>query len=1061
MKKLCTLILFVLSGMLYAQNQTVTGVVVDGDGVPLAGATVVVQGTSVGVIADLDGKFSINVPSPVDSKVLMVSFIGFKEKLVPVGSQRQFNIGLESDVEGLDEVIVVGYGSVRKSDLTGSVSSVKAEEVAKTGFIAIDQALAGRAAGVVVTQNSGQPGSGASITVRGISSLSGSQPLYVIDGIPIDNSSEEGLNNEGLGSGDLNPLSLINPADISSIEILKDASATAIYGSRGANGVVLVTTKSGLEGKGTLSVEYETMITAVPDYIEVMDANQYWLNRNEALLNGGGELPRETLIDSARAGIIPTQNWQEVIFRQAFSQNANVSFSGGNKDIRYLISGNILDADGTIIKTDFSRAQGRLNLDANVTDKLSVGTNITYSSVSSSTQSTNSSIFVNNGTSSVVRRAVNSNPSTLFIDPDEDEDEQGQITPLTYIENNTWGSTMNQFLGSVYANWQITDALSFRTTFTYQNRITKLRFYQNNLENVGIILNNNRRGWARTNDAESLNTTNTNQLTYTNTFGKHNLTVDLGQSLEWRSNEALRTSNYGYANDLLTYFAPNTATFFDPDIVTYRDSKLASFFGRLRYSFNNKLLVTLTGRYDGSSKFAVNNKWAFFPAGSIAYKLSEEKFLKDIDAVSLAKLRLSYGIVGNQAVREYQSLSQLEASQFTFGTGSDEALSTIYFTNQLANENLKWETTTQINGGLDLGLFKNKITLTADYYKKETTDLLIENNDTPAQSGFEGITENFGEIESEGFEIGLNAVVVDTDKFKWNFSGNVSSNKAIITNLSIDFVQSGITFGQVTSGTQRLIIGEEIGTFWGWQRAGVAQFDDFVEFQGLTSQEQIDLYNQDRTATFTYVDGYEGGYPVNAALHRPGEQLYEDLDGDMILSESDKQAIGSPQPDVIFGMTNSFQIGNFDLSFFMDAQFGQEIANVGSWNLLNYGGGQQLAKVLYEQWTPENQSTIHPKVTTNSGTSAVPFSDRHVEDASFIRLQNVTIGYRFPQDLLYKLKISDLRIYASGSNLLTITDYTGYNPDVNLGGNNNLTIGHDNSAYPVSRLFRLGVSLKF
>lgn len=1059
MKKILTIFLVMLTLQSFSQEKSISGSVTDETGQPLLGVTVLIKGVAKGTVTDFDGNYTLSTKT---GDILLFSFLGTETKEVTVGNQNTINVILMDNDTALDEVIVVGYGTVKKSDLTGSVSSIKSEEVSKTGFIAIDQALAGRAAGVVVTQNSGQPGAGASITIRGISSLSGSQPLYVIDGIPIDNDSEGGLNEEGLGSGDLNPLSLINPADISSIEILKDASSTAIYGSRGANGVVLVTTKSGVEGKGTLSIDYENMITAVPDYIEVMDANQYWLSRNEALINGGGTLPRETLIDSARAGIIPTQNWQEVIFRQAHSQNANLSFSGGNKDLRYLVSANVLDAEGTILRTDFSRAQARINLDANINDKLSVGTRMTYSNVSSSTQSTSTSIFANNGTNSVVRRAINSNPSTIFLNQDEDtEGGNVQITPLTYINNNTWGSTMNQFLGNLYLNWQISDALSFKTTFTYQNRITKQRFYQNNLENIGIVLNNNRGGWARTSDAESLNTTNTNQLTYLNKFGKHNLKIDLGQSLEWRSNESLRTSNYGYANDLLTYFAPNTATFFDPDIITYRDSKLASFFGRINYNFNNKFLATVTGRYDGSSKFALNNKWAFFPAASIAYKISEEKFIKDIDAINFAKIRLSYGVVGNQAVTEYQSLSQLEASQYTFGAGGGEALSAIYFTNQLANENLKWETTTQIDAGLDLGLFKNKITITADYYKKETTDLLIQNNRTPSQSGFEGITENFGDIESKGFEIGLSAFIVDTDKFKWRFSGNVSTNRAIITDLSIDFVQSGITFGQVTSGTQRLIIGEEIGTFWGWQTAGVAQFNDFEEFQGLEPQAQIDLYNQDRTALFTFVDGYEGGYPVNGSVHRPGEQLYEDLDGDMILSESDKQAIGSPQPDVIFGMTNTFEIGNFDFSFFMDGQFGQEIANVASWNLLNYGAGQQLAEVLYNQWTPENQSSIYPKVTTNSGNSAVPFSNRHVEKATFVRLQNVTIGYRFPSKLLSKLKITDLRLYASGSNLLTITDYTGYNPDVNIGGNNNLTLGHDNAVYPVSRLFRLGVNLKF
>ena len=1060
MNKILTLILLVITGLLNAQNKPISGIVIDDEGKPITFATISFRNSAVGTVTDFDGNFTV-IP-PASAELFMVSFIGFDTRSMKIKDKDSFSVILHSNSETLDEVVVIGYGTVKKSDLTGSVSSVKGEDIAKTGAIALDQALAGRAAGVSVTQNSGQPGAGANITIRGVSSLTGSQPLYVIDGIPMDNESESGLNSEGEASGNLNPLSLINPTDISSIEILKDASATAIYGSRGANGVVLVTTKSGVVGKGAVTVSFETMINTLPDFIDVMDANEFVISRSEASVNGGNNPMRETYLDSARVGSIPSQNWQEVIYRQAISQNFNLGFRGGNKDIRYRISANVLDSEGTVIGTGFSRIQGMINLNANLSEKLSVGTRMNYASIDSNTKSTSTSLFTNNGTNSVIRRSIVTNPTNMYIDPLDDlEGAIAQVTPLDFLENNNYNTTMKQFLASLFIKYNFTKDLSIKSTFTHQNRAQNQTFYQNNLALVNVEINNQRGGWARTSNSESLNTTNTNQLTFRKRFGKHNLNIDLGQSLEWRSSESLRTSNSGFVNDYLTYYAPHTARFNDPDQITYKESTLASFFGRVNYSFNKKILATLTGRYDGSSKFSQNNKWAFFPAASIAYKLSEEEFIKDIDAISLAKVRVSYGIVGNQGIREYQTLQILTGSQYVFGTGGDgKATSPIFSTTQLANPDLKWETTAQFDIGLDLSFLKNRITLTTDYYNKETTDLIIQGNPIAAQSGFSGYTQNFGAINSKGFELSISATVISNNKFSWSFTGNVSTNKATVTDLPSDYAQAGITFGQVSSGTQRLIIGEEVGTFWGWKTAGIAQFDDFEEFQNKSNQEQIDLYNQDRRATFTLVDGYKGGYPENKAVHGPGEQLYEDLTGDNEMSESDKQIIGGAQPDVILGITNTFKIGDFDLSFFMDGRFGGEIANITNWSVYNFGSNQQLARVFNQAWRTDNQSLKHPKVTSDRA-NVVAFSNRYVESGSFIRLQNVSVGYNIPSNVSKNLNISGLKIYGTATNVFTINDYSGYNPDVNLGGNNNLTLGHDNAVYPLTRMFIVGVQLKF
>lgn len=1056
MKLILNAFMVLMSISAFAQLKTVTGKVIDEKGEPILGVTVIVKGTSRGAVTDFDGEYSVEAN---EGDVIAFSYVGIETVEQTVKESNKLNVTLHDFGEELDEVVVIGYGTVKKSDLTGSVSSVKVEEIVKTGAVSLDQALAGRAAGVVVTQNSGMPGAGASITVRGVSTISGSEPLYVIDGVPMENENEESLNGTGQDSGNLSPLSLINPADIQSVEILKDASATAIYGSRGSNGVVLITTKSGEVGKGTIQISTDYALGSIPNFIDVFDANQYWISRNEAQINGGDPGIRETLLDSAHVGLIPTKDELSTILSTATASNTNIKFSGGSKDLRYILSTNILDQEGIIRNTNFTRMQTSLNLNANVNKSLKLGTRLNYSYVDTDQQSTNSSNFTTAGTSNVIRRALLSNPTFNETDDVLDE-ENDEATALVMVDNNKWESKMYQILASIYLDLKLSKTLSFKTTFTHQNRFTKQRFYQNNLQQYSTNITKNQ-GRSKTGDSQRESNTNTNQLNYRSNFNKnHVFDVLLGQSLEWRDAESIKTQNNGFANDLLTWYAPETATNADPESVSYSDSKLISFFGRINYNFKSKFLFTLTGRYDGSSKFASNNKWAFFPAGAFAYKMSKEQFIRNIDAISDLKFRVSYGRTGNQAVREYQSLAQLAPDAFVFGTDSGESSSAIYYSSQIPNVNLKWEISDQFDVGFDMGFLKNRISITADYYNKITNDLLIANNKIPAHSGQTQFTQNYGTIQSNGFEFSMSARVIHTQKMSWNLNGNFSVGKAIIKDLVADNIQSGISFGRVSTGTQRLIIGEEIGTFYGWKTAGISQFNDFVEFQGLTHQEQIDLYNQDRTATFTYVDGYEGGRPVNSSLNRPGEQLYEDLDNDQVISELDKKVIGSAQPDINFGINNSFRFGNLDFSFFIDGQQGQEIANVMNWNLLTYSSGQQL-ELVKDAWTPSNQSTAQPKVSTDSGWgNTLPFSDRYVEDASFIRLQNITVGYRLPRHVLEKINLHDLRVFGSLSNIYTFTKYTGFNPDVNLGGRNNLTLGHDNAGYPNVRTLRFGVSIK-
>ncbi|MDO7172410.1 SusC/RagA family TonB-linked outer membrane protein [Mariniflexile sp. AS56] len=1052
MKNIVTIFLIMLSVHAFSQEKSISGSVIDGTNQPLIGVTIIIKGMAKGAITDFDGQYALKAKP---GNVLIFSYLGTETKEVVVGNENIINVTLIKSDTSLDEVVVVGYGTVRKSDLTGSVSSIKAEEITQAGAVSLDQALAGKAAGVVVTQNSGEAGTGASIRVRAISSLNGSEPLYVIDGIPMDNSSSDGLGSEDVESSSLSPLAMINPSDIESVEILKDASSTAIYGSRGANGVILITTKTGKTGKGVVSVEQEYGVSEVPMYIDVLDANNYYILNREASANAGnGNVEAESVrLDSARAGLLQNNDWQKTLFRLGTTSNTNVGFSGGNEDVKYLISTNYLNAQGLVKGTDYKRASTRANINANISEKFKVSTSINYSHVTSTQKAISTKVNNIRGATSAVSRALRASPTSGLLSDDEDEGIE-LWTPITALAANNYNNLLTQMIGNIDATYNFTKALSFKTAFSYQNRNTAQRYYQ-----LNILPNNVAEGGrARTGDSRNTRTTITNTLNFRKKIGRKNsINAILGQSLESSESEGIYVSNYGFANDLLTYYDPGSATFQDPDRVSYSEDKLASFFGRINYTYNKKYLFTLTGRYDGSSKFAANKKWAFFPAAAFAYKLSEENFMKNSSTINELKLRISYGASGNQAIRTYQSLDQYTSDLTAF----NEATSTIYYSSQLPNPNLTWETTTQLDAGIDFGLFKNKLTGTLEYYNKITEDLLFTGNRIPVQSGFGTYTENFGSLETNGLEASFNARIINSENFSWRVKGNIATGKTTVRNMASDYLFSGWDPGTISGGTQRLIIGQEIGTFFGYKTAGIAQFDDFVEFQGLTNQERIDMYNATPDATYTFVDGYEGGQPVTDLDRRPGEQLFEDVTPDGAINADDRTIIGQAQPDITFGISNVFKIGGVDFSIFVDSQIGKDIANIQNIRLLNFSGRQSL-NLTQNRWTPTNPSTVWPRVDSgNNSNNTNLFSDRYIEDGSFVRLQNVTIGYNFKKELTEKLNISSLRVYVSGTNLHIWTNYTGFSPDVSLRGSSTTNLGHDNAGYPSARVIRMGVNLKF
>lgn len=1053
MKKITFLIISIFFVFLsvFAQEMQIRGVVTDENDEPMIGVSVVVKGSNIGTISNIRGEYTL---SRVRVKsVLEFSFVGYQKKTVDVANSRIINVKMEAAGVELDDVIVVGYGTMKKSDLTGSIASIKADDIIKTGNISIDQSLAGKVSGVVVTQGSGVPGSGSSITIRGASSMRGSDPLYVIDGVPMDNTSLTSMQGGQEAAGNMSPLSLINPSDIESMEILKDASATAIYGSRGSNGVVLITTKSGKSGKGKITVDADYGVSELPHQLSLLNASEYTQVLSEARFNTNSGMIRPTLLDSARLGQIPTVNWQDVVFRQGITQNYNIGLTGGKKDLRYNMSSNFYDTKGIVEKSNFQRVSTRLNLDGNINSLLTFGTRINYSLINSSLPSTTTNFDAtkNSGTNSAILRALRM-PPNLSLDTEEDQTIE-KYSPDIALRADNYTNQISQFIGSAFLKLTLSKALYFKTDFSYQIRNASQRYYQKNILPEAY----SRGGWAKTNDSKVVLYSNTNTLNYSKKIKKNKLDLVLGQSLEWFESSSFMTSNYGFPNDLLTYFAPHTATFMDPDIYQYSDSRLVSFFARINYTLQDKFLFTLTGRTDGSSKFAANNKFGFFPAAALGYRLSEEKFIKNLDFVSNIKLRLSYGLSGNQALSAYQALDQLSGSMMGFGNGSGgEALYPVYYATQLPNANLQWENTAQLNGGIDIGFFNNRITATIDLYNKRTDNLLVVGNKIPAQSGFISYTENMGLLGTKGIELGLNFVPVQKKKFNWNLGVIFSTGKTKLLEMGADYLPSGYNMGWVAGGTQRLIIGEELGAFYGYQRAGISQFEDFVEFQGLTNEAMIELYNTNPMAVFTPLAKANGDVVI---AQRPGEQLYKDVVKDGVINALDRTVIGRAQPDFIFGLNNTISFGNFELSFMIDGQYGKDVCNVTNFNLLAFNGEQQSTEVL-KRWTPEHPSTVYPRLDAlKNGAPAFVFSDRYVEDASFVRLQNLTFSYILPTKLVQKIKLGNVKIYASGSNLFTITNYSGYNPDVSLTGSNTQQMGHDNSGYPTSRTIRLGLNL--
>ncbi|MGJ8548946.1 SusC/RagA family TonB-linked outer membrane protein [Winogradskyella wichelsiae] len=1003
------LVVFILFGLALNAQQTVTGTVVSQpEGLPLPGANILVKGTATGATTDFDGNYTIVVQN--SDAVLVFSYIGFVPQDVTVGSKTVIDVTLAEDASQLDEIVVVGYGTRKKSDITGAVSSVKSEELNAFPVLDAAQALQGRAAGVVVqSNNGGEPGAPINIKIRGNTSINASSsPLIVVDGF--------------VGA------TMPQSNDIESLEVLKDASATAIYGSRGSNGVVLVTTKKGKTGKISIELNSTYAVQSISNQIDLLNADEFADYQNQIRANNG--------VTSAYPQGTADTDWQDLIYKSGSTANHQLSFSGGSDNINFYASGNYFKQDGVLVNSDFERLTFLSNIDAKVSDKLKLGLNLFGSRGTKNGAATQSNGSVSAGGDDVITLAMRYAPDQPLYNTDGSYTFGNTVgdpvdNPYAVATERIDETKTDNFRVNFYANYDIIEDLTFKTTYGFSTQNQTRGIY---LPSVLVQTAGAESGRASVEQDKSTTMLSENYLTYTKELGKGNLTLLAGYSYQKTVSENFYSEATGFISDNFSFYGLSSATnILQPDS-SISEVEIQSQFGRVNYDYDDKYLLTATIRRDGASNFSENEKYALFPSAALGWKVSSEDFLKESETISNLKLRVSYGVTGNPSIGAYESLARFETLYASSNGGTVSAITP----EQAANPDLKWESSYQTNLGLDLGFFNNRVTLSLDYYDIDTKDLILTNNTITEYLGYTGddILANIGEINNTGFEVALNTRNITNENFSWSTDFNIAFNKNEVVSLANDadlfFDATPSYFSHDRSYVLR--VGEEVGLFWGYDYSGV--------YQGGALP----------SGTATLAGGVAG------------DPLFADLDGSGDITEADRGTIGNPNPDYTFGITNNFSYKNFDVSIFFQGSQGGDIFNLTNSQLSN-GDANTTRDNFYSAWTPTNTDTNTPRVGNNSNREV---SSRFVEDGSYIRLKNIAIGYNFPQELIENLGIDNLRLTLSAQNLLTITDYSGLDPEVNYfgaGGDNNTSAntaqGFDFGNYPTVKSVNFSLNVKF
>jgi TonB-linked SusC/RagA family outer membrane protein len=994
----------------------ISGKVVDEAGTGLPGVSVVVKGTQTGTTTDTGGDFRLDLPENA-AQTLIFSFVGYSTKEVNVGSQSVLTVNMTPEDKSLQEIVVVGYGQVKKTDLTGSVTTIPVDEIKKVAVTSLDQALQGRAAGVQITQNSGAPGGATTIRIRGGNSIQGdNEPLYVIDGIP--------FKNETSNSGSsFNVLSTLNPSDIESMAILKDASSTAIYGSRGANGVVIITTKRGKAGKSTINFDSYYGVQQVRRKYPVLNAREYAAFVNDANTNEGRNpvyTPQQ--VEAFGEGT----DWQDEIFRTAPMYNYQLSMSGGDEKTQYAISGGYYKQNGIVTNSDFDRYSFRVNLDRKLTDKIKIGNSLTVNRTLSNQSRTDGTL----GSAGLVTSAALQFPSILQVyNPDGTYLMNSPAlnftadNPAALARESKNKNTAYRVFGNVFGEYQIIDGLSFKVVLGIDGIIQKQESYLPRSVSSGL----SQGGVGSISNGQSITWLNENLLTYTKTFNKiHNLTALVGYTQQVNHSENSYAASRNFVNDNLgtgNLGSGSVALVPSSGIGTWG---LESYLGRINYGFNEKYLLTASFRADGSSRFGANKRYGFFPSMALAWRASEENFIRNVKSISDLKVRATIGTTGNQdGIGNFPAYSLLSTQNYVLGN----IVSTGIGPNQIANPDLSWETTTQSDIGVDLGLFGNRITVTADAYLKRTKDLLLAVT-IPSSSGFSSAIKNLGKVENKGFELSISSHNLD-GAFKWNTDFNYAINRNKILDIGGApqiFAGDVANIAQnVNSGIIR--VGEPLGSFYGYVTDGLYQSTD--ELSAL----------------------------VDASARKPGDRRYKDLNGDKKIDDNDRTIIGRAQPKFIGGISNTFSYKGLDLTVFFQGVYGNKILNANRFELEYLNGTTNQDRDMLNRWTPTNTNTDIPRASTTRPANRI--STRQIEDGSYLRLKNVQLAYNLPASVTKSIHVQGIRFYVTAQNYLTWTKYSGYDPEVNRFGQESRSQGFDYASYPAAKTLIFGLNVNF
>lgn len=986
----------------YAQERTITGEVTDAeDGQPLPGVNVIFKGSQQGTLTNSEGQYTLALPDTLEINTLVFSFVGYESQELPIGNSDVLDVTMNTEAQELKEVVVVGYGTIDRQKLAGSISSLGSEEIESDPVVGLNQAVQGKVAGVQVTQNSGTPGGGLNFRVRGITTLNSSttEPLYVVDGVPTNSDNYGGVSAGARQT--INPLASLNPADVASIEVLKDASATAIYGARAANGVVLITTKKGQSGDNRVSLNAYYGLQRLSNTIDMATTEEYRQYIADLSTINDWEDPGYALGDTYT-------DWQQELYQNKLIENGNIapiqsytlSASGGSDQTTYYVSGSYFNQEGIIKNSGYERLGLRTNLEHEVNEWVKFGTNLNLS------RGTTNRIVEDFGGAGPVNLALLTRPNIPAYTENGDYYLDTLISrdnPIAAAEVPTYYDQVDRILGNMYVEVEPLEGLMLRSTFGIDRTDNEGEFYR---PREGLIAGMQRQGIRNTNRYLTFTWLNENTISYNKTIGDHEFTALVGNTLQRANIHRLNTNATGFATDEVVIV--NNATSYNAS-EGYDNWSLASFISRINYIYKDRYIFTANYRIDGSSRFGQENLYGAFPSVAVAWRLSEENFIQSIPAISNLKLRASWGKSGNQP-RDFYNAVPLYSISAYYGNYVG------FIPQTIGNDQLGWESTTQYNIGLDLGLLDGRVNLLADYFIKQTEDLLTSYR-MPQGTGTLFTTVNLGDMENKGFEFELSTRNIE-GAFSWN------------TSLNMSFIRNKVTY----------LAGEEV-------------------LDGLDDASHIVRQG--------YPIGSFYGYIAEGIDPATGDIIYADLDGDGETSlpgatdPDDRTIIGNPHPDFYGGITNSFFYGPFDLSVQGQFVYGNDI-----WNFTrrNYdrlvGAANNISKESLDYWTESNTDAAYPRPAIGQNTNDL-LSTRWIEDGSFFRIRDITLGFTLPPVASDRLKIGTMRWYVQAQNLFVFTNYSGYDPEINVYENRGSMIGADYGSYPRARTFLLGVNVTF